>query len=1579
MAQEQVQISPKFLNCDTAYEDLKPTESPFVKDLTWDINGNPNQGIGTNNPTGEGQNMFSLTPVRSNKLLYEAFPKPAGFNLNIGYFESITTREGYYFNYNDKGNHGIYVIYGDTMTAQQVIVDPELNFTDDPKAFIANHRVTLRAIYDKDNNIVEKYLILTDGNSWQKWINVVAAIKTNGFDTSLFPYWTLQPPHFDRRELLEYATRPPMYKPTFKTLPNTQEDAGKINNVVDKVFQICFGFINTDGRTTTVSPYSLPLISNSTEYLSNPENQPKKYELTFYAGSPLTEKIVPYVREATVEDGGGSNIAPEWGDWYSLPAINKYTDCGANSPEIIGTDYWLRTNQWADYDYDPVFNTIKYIFDNSKLGQIVDQDTINRLFNDMPIRSKSQSDLGSAIIECDNEYGYDNFSCSVMDNLDVIVKERPSVNCNSLLREVSVYAIIAKASDEFNWLSQPSYYLGTDTQMRFGGVKVTGADNHIEIFPAESKYFELDYADKKSLRCYAKGTPYYADGILCQVNSDNSIVELTTAFDGDNEDTLVGWQGVYASGGYFMIKFKFQLPAGRYDLALGRHNVASSGDYRNTSTYVAGIANSRVKSGNGNGFIFIQPNAIVSYSKEMQIDCTEGNVDVWGNNSDLFYVCCPWVTTAGNGKYRWIEGYLKESQTSLLPVEMFPYIMNHSAIDIGGNYTDKNGFYFARTKVANSDEVDIQFFCKLNCSNTNFIIPTSHSGIGWKVNATAYLSDHNNGVVGDCNRILLNGKITSLDGVTGYSNVAISIADGSTVYSNRDGTFQLVVHNGQETGNRLSNIFINAGGNFQITIADCGYVPLSIFNEALAPCFNCTERIIPNPLNVSVNIISLKETSLKEGGTYSVGVYGADLAGRLMYVNVIKDVYVPSFLERNNTLATYFQLQIAAALNLKDNYPDIKWITTTASKNLSIKRYVDWVGDKVTFIDNNGNIVSDPSSAVFCSIYIQSLYNFNVQNRFSVLAKYQFVKGDRLRIYDDGEGNLYDVATYGDPIETEILGTNYNQAAINAGLVPPVTNTVFNTTASQTTQDTSVTLFVRYDSRFNKVDGKTGFWIEMLTPTQVSDVFPFNETAGFYPVINGEIADYIGYDVNGKPAYDYPVELDIEYWDTYLIQRNITVPESGDKFFGHPFNSPNVTDSFGGNIASGGRQWIKNDNAMQMWYKADVIKSDNFVKDGLINGLATFRTENRKDYSNYPWGAILAVHAERSIILFICENDYFTTDYNFHYTYANAQGVMVTNLDNGLSTPHQKIGDNYGLSEEHTRTVIVDDKAVYWFDAKNTAFVKCNYQTAVDVSQLNDGEMGGIQAYLNTKTQVINEWNNTHDRNEQFDVVCGIDAELGKIYVTFRPRRKNTNDLYSYVNQKRNIELLWQETFVYDIQRHGWVMFVGFTPEGYGRLRGKKANVEMFTFAAGKPYYHNNTPNDSFLKFYGIQCEPVLIWVGNDKTEDVKILQSIAHDSNNNAWYIDEIYTNEKNSYSYLSLNQFKKKEGQWYAAVLRNMNSYPPPYKDQLFRSMLFDGKRNFGRYWVVRMVGDPATLNRYTQLSNVYYKYILSANNTK
>lgn len=1603
--QDTSKILPLTLNLDSAFNKLSPTQTFFKRGLENSFNANGGGDIGTANPSGEGSNTEVLTPMRSNVAIPDAL-LPDGFNMNCGAGLSPVTQNTFVFNWNENGNHGIYMLSGNTAKWFKIIVDPKLKFSNDPKAYIAEHRINLRLVYDETGAVTEQYLFWTDGQVWQGFISVNAAIQTNGFDTSLYPYWSLQPPHFDREELFQWATRPIMFNPIVTKIPNTQADAGTINRILDKAIQFCVDITYTDGRRTTISPFSLPAITKTTDFLSNSDLIPKKYLIKLYAGSCMVESMNIYFRMSVSGKNQTDSDLQTWTDWYLYDTIYKYSSCGDNSSNVIGTKYWLRKNQWASYNYNATFNTIEYIFDNSKTAQIIDQSRFDRIQTALPQLSVGCTNVGDAALLGNNRYYYDNFGCDVTDKLGISIGQGSVSGCSVLTRKIKLYVYAARERGNASastsvplrniFLSQVGYYEGADTTVRFGGMAFQTqllsqpSPNYLSIDLDESKYFELDFAGKESFKVYLKGTPYSAEAKWYTVNQDFSMQPINGLLDATNTSDKTFIVNTYQNLQFFIGVFELEVPAGKYIATLGRHNVANNADYRGQSTYTVGIANSRLASnqtippqfptpGNAITVKTVPITAIVSNSKEIEIDCTGADVDVWGNGADLFYVLVPFFGTFSQGgsdhvnSWSWVEGYLYEQKSAntpanpIIPIERFSYTIPDQ-IGYGGVYTDKNGFFFGYTWRVDNDpaNANILFTNRINCQYPiNFTVVNNNQNVAaWKPNNIAYLTDYNGGQVGVGNRVIYNGKITDPTGTIGYANIGISIKDGETVYTDQDGNFSMIIHNGflQPIS---ANVYVNAGGDFVMTAPDCGIIPILYYGENIVPCQTISARVYPTQ-SVKVMISSGEAMSLKQGASYTVTIIGADKAGRLTFANKISTIGVPTFLQRDNTNPTFFKWNLSGgALGLPS---DIAYLTFGIS--LPVRKYIQWVGDKIAFIDINGNETTDVNNAALVRINIDSLLNANIQNNFTLLSTYQFVKNDRLQIYDDGSGVLFDTATYGSPIDVEVQGTNYNQAAVNANLVIPPINTVLPSQQTAGTNPTSI--FVNYDSRFNKLQDKTGFWIEIYTPLQNNDKLPVREST-WSAVIKGEIATYTGGGVS-NPQYNYPTTGQVDYWDTYLIRRTINIPDVGSQFIDHPFESPNVIDSWGANLDSGGRPNEINPEAAQIWLKDNTIRSDDFVNNGILNGLGTWREENKKSYKGFGRGGIVGIICSYSVILFICENDWFTADYNIIYAKVNVDGSLVTaNLDRNLGEPAQKVGSAYGCALEDTKTIIMIDKEVWWHDRNNEAWVLCDYVSAKDVSEIKgkEGNNIGVKSYIMAKTKFLTQWNSTHDLKSIFDISCGIDEERNMIYVTYRPRRQNSTNLNTFITNRRNLDIAFQETFVFNLDTGEWRGLANFCPEAYTKAMGNNTGLQLISFASGKPYMHNT--GKGFLNYYGLQTEPVFIAVFN-KNEMINIFQSLMLDILNNVFYVDMVYDNEQNSFSYIPYNYFITKEKKTYAAFLREMVTYFAP-DSGTYQSTLISGKRIFGRYCVVRFVGKKE--GKYFQLNEVDYLTTASVSN--
>ena len=316
----------------------------------------------------------------------------------------------------------------------------------------------LRIVQDQNGNTTFKFLLLTDGNTWHKWVEVISAIATNGYNQSQFPYYTLQQPHFDRRELLEWAVRPCMVNPVAVPVANTPAVANNPNYVQDIGFQFAVINNNTDGRWSVLgSAWSLPVWIKSEDYDNSPDNLPKSYNLTLYAGSPLTESVDLYVRRTAPGQTPGA-VQISWGPWLKYIRLYRFTSAGSNSPTVIGNNFWQRTGSWSQYSYNAIFNTIQFNFDNSLIAEspVVDTTLVQ---TGMPQASKALAGVGDAALLVDNLSGYNNLPQQQTNQLSVTVQQQPPSTCPQPLRHVRLYAYCGRPGDSNGWQSQVGYFV----------------------------------------------------------------------------------------------------------------------------------------------------------------------------------------------------------------------------------------------------------------------------------------------------------------------------------------------------------------------------------------------------------------------------------------------------------------------------------------------------------------------------------------------------------------------------------------------------------------------------------------------------------------------------------------------------------------------------------------------------------------------------------------------------------------------------------------------------------------------------------------------------------------------------------------------------------------------------------------------------------------------------------------------------------------------------------------------------------------------------------------------------------------
>jgi len=1512
-------------------------EGTFIKNYRVSFNKNP-----LNN--GEEGGNYGVGTAFNSTIAIPNINKPEGINIPIGGTNAEETNELYLLYWNSNKLHTIFVVDGFTQKVSLVDIGSHLGFSIDPKLRIPPHRIHLRVLYNSDKLnervVKEKILIWTNGKAWQGWVNVMAGVGTKGFDPVSFPYFKLKYPHFDRRELSEYAVRPPMLKPVVTPIDILPEDIGKPNNIVDKSIQFAIVYELTDGRTTTLSPYSIPYIHVREGFSLSASMAPRCLDLKLYAGSPLVEKIFLLQRLCG-------------GDWYLYDVIDKFSNCGSNSKEQIGNNYWLRTNAWENLNYDEASNTISYKYCGEREINLYSADDARRWQTDLPIQSIGISPAGDAVLLGDNKYGYDNISCDILNKIKISVSTNADDQiCETKLINIKLYAYISRQEQ----YTQPIWKRGENGDRFFGGgfrSRLNSPTNYepYKILTNESEAFNLNLGEKDGMICYLAGTPYRTIGKQYQViNGQKSFVGVFDLNDSATEGRI---RSVIEQNGYFVQEFEFNVPAGNYIARLASHLANEDGDYSKTSTYVQAIVYTDFLAA------FKLPNGQVTKdqdkAKEIVINACDANIDYWNNNSlgqGIFHVYCPalfdfetWSGGAFGGRTkilgRFIEGYVYEDTIDKIPVERIRYeaFRGDPKYNKSGWFTDHNGFFFTTSSDGSSDRSEVLFKTAYNCQpyhpdNARFTTNIGNNSERYYPNQIMYFKQSMGNSYGPCNRIEIRGRIVDNKTGQGLSGVGVTLEDTNTYYTDSQGYFSVISHPYNDV-NINRKIFYNSVENFRS--ADCSCISPDTYNEGLVPCNNCQIRVWSTTILKRFKRAQTGGVKThKEGGRYGVSIAIGDLAGRTTYANNVGYLDMPSIVDMGKIIPLRIKWEIDGVIIFEDW---MKWISILVTTNLISKKYLQWVGDKIEFLDNNGNTTSSGNGAILAKISIQSLFEYNTQNNLSTNTSYQFVPGDVIRIYDNGSGEFFPSTNPGGFMDFQVRGTNFN-AVVNDNV--PGEN------------EDGKHVIIDYDSRLLKLSNKCGFWIQIMSPKQVTDREDYCEVIT-YPIINGKI--------------DGGRESDIlESFDAYFTLRNFTISECSGNAISHPFISSSISDFFGSNCNSCGRVLVKDDGAKQMWYSDDVIKSDDLVNEGRVNGLGTFREENRKQFKGQEWGGIVAIHAERGLVVFICANDWFITDYNQNYVRASADGILTVNLDRNLSDPNQKAGSNYGCSFEDTATIDFFDGLCLWADSKNSAVIVMNYNTAEKISLIDNA------SYFLNKFRYVTEFNNKLPKSEYLnnliEICGGVDPQGRNYHLTFRPRRNLARGAQHFVNNEWESFIDMQETMVFSLDQKCWIGQTAYTPELYLRFIHSTTGEEMVSAAAGDVHYHNSKSVKTVNTFYGIKTDQVLeiVCVGEEQKD--KLLQGISQDSRGISYLVDSVKSNMPNVYSYVPKSYFKRKEGVYYASILRNTNTYPNTTNKK--ESNLIEGGVISGLWFKLRLVRDINFRDSYNELNYLFLRFI-------
>lgn len=371
----------------------------------------------------DGSNQGIVENVKGNTAISVPFPSGVTGNQCLGAHEDLTTKKIYFFTVNSGETSGSCIFEYDQTTGVVTLLltdnglsTPVLNFS---RQNLINHV-----------DVVNGILYWTDGNNPPRKLNIARA-KSNGYPTPFIEQYI---------EAIQY---PPVDPPSGSY---TTDTSIRTNNLRGKLFQFKTTFVYEDKEESAPSPTSKLILPSSpnpalqenlstskpTPSISAPDELQKNnlIELSFFTGSSYVKRIRIYTRVGNESD------------WYLYDDLDKVEQSIADNSFLL------------------------YSFYNDKALLQVDQEIIDRPFDEVPLKALCQSFIdGNRLAYSGITKGYDN-----LDSLNVSITPVYNAavsgfdeNVLRTLKRNSYYALGLVYSDDAGRTS----FVQSDEDMKF--------------------------------------------------------------------------------------------------------------------------------------------------------------------------------------------------------------------------------------------------------------------------------------------------------------------------------------------------------------------------------------------------------------------------------------------------------------------------------------------------------------------------------------------------------------------------------------------------------------------------------------------------------------------------------------------------------------------------------------------------------------------------------------------------------------------------------------------------------------------------------------------------------------------------------------------------------------------------------------------------------------------------------------------------------------------------------------------------------------------------------------------------------
>lgn len=1388
------------LQLDADEKRISPEQSPYRLNVERSVN---------NRGQLMGGSVGIKTPAPANRLLN--IDLPPGTNTTVKAHESKKTGATYVFVHNSFNIHQVYRVNRD-LTIQRVFVGPELDLSDNPRHTPRVH------LYFNENSANEKlsainreYLIYTTGEKWQKFIDVETSIATNSFQNVYFFSG-------DRRELIQLATRPPLRCITGEFVTEDVPSPSALNKLIRKTWQFRQKFIYTDGRPTSWGPISSTFMVDVSPCQLTAEGLPTCIDLKLDAGNAHVEKIVVAFRNCA----GNFDEDAVNSDWYEYDTFDKYS-----RSLDVALPFYTRTVR-GDMGYDPQSNTFTYRFCGNKKCVPVPRAETNQNFIPVPTNSYALMPLDDRLMLLNNEKGFDPIDREALAKFTLAAEEPVIKDCKIEMATVKFSIII---HNQGRIINQFIYIMEDDNDGRekyykmFGGL---GPRTFLSSPLDDVVPYKQFFADKKQhgFIVYVEGTPYY--GITTQHRSYGMNIDKEEAKIGNMRAGFIQRRrSIELSDNefYFIQTGELKVPKGTKGfLRIASQGALRTSQFQDTSTSVMGVMRNR---SSYQATSWLDGNNVDQAAKEIYFDTCNGDVDLINTPFVIEDLTTPFARLSLGDASTAMIGYLRDIDGR--PVTRAQVVPFGALGSPGAVVTDHNGFFYI-TQVFEGTAIvtrntGIEFYMEhTGCVKKKLADWSLNSGArpneALEKNVTVQNDEYNKDFYAT-----IDVKIQDINGVP-IPGINIAAAGIKARTTNANGIATLFVrHDMIRYGTQqFLRVVVMQSGLCYLTTGDC-QACMPTADVELPLCFS-------GPIELTLDTLPAFNTvaptrGLQPGGLYPFALKFMDAAGRETFAQGDYLLQLPTVQEKQAHNFSRVRWNITGRMNLPSEFTKMAILI---GKNRLWEDSMEWVADKVEFVDNRGEPATNVS-ADKVRISIQSLYSTQRKFNLGYNVKYEFKPGDKLQFVANADGKIFpdpiDALTFS--IESEINNRDYLAPD------PPAKDKDGN--------DIPPTeIFTYLLIPYNKVltNLKAGAKVRIFSEYAC-------ETQGFYyetcPLIDIQ---------NGEPVTKSGL---INTFDSYFVRRLIEFDDMVQTFT-FPFLHHAPSDFWGDHCIDRGRVSVSNIYEKKLRYGRNAMISRSWLVNGNYNGLSVFGEDLSKTFSGEQRGDITAAVSVEQVLMVICEYDSFMARVADDFVRIGSDGILkALAAEAVVGDAEMKFRGFFGCQYQDVKTVITGDGWVFWVDAFNAAPIFHNFQEAKNLS------IGTCEGYFHTKMQL--------HRNNGGQIISGWDPVAKQIFVTFF--RKDNSDINgSYVHNRPEVNYLGNETLAFSLDDGKAYTFYSFTPEQYGTLMQTPQGNLFLTFREGKPFLHREMNTAKWNEFYGVPVDQVLEFVVNQNSDKVK-------------------------------------------------------------------------------------------------------------